>query len=179
MRQNKINPELISSDYAALNTELHKDKLYGNSGWKYANDIIQLSQDNGYKTVLDYGCGKGTFSEALRQKGSDLIVYEYDPAISDKNAEPPAADIVLCSDVLEHVEPEALDSVIAHIATKAEKAAFLYIATRAAKKTLPDGRNAHLTIQSGDWWTEALSKKFDIIHTVRKPWFIAVVAKPL
>ena len=35
---------------------------------------------------------------------------------------------------------------------RADKFAFFAISTRPAKKTLPDGRNAHLTVQSPDWW---------------------------
>ena len=35
---------------------------------------------------------------------------------------------------------------------RAKKFVFFAISTRAAKKTLPDGRNAHLTVQSPDWW---------------------------
>ena len=179
-RKKQIKDGLISPEYRDLNRELHESPVYGTSGWKYANDIIQLSADNGYKTVLDYGCGKGLFSKALEDKGSTLIVHEYDPAIPGKDFDPPACDIVLCSDVLEHVEPEKMSDVIAHIASKSNKAAFLAIATRAAKKDLPDGRNAHLSVQTTEWWLDALSRNFEMVHTTTHiPDFLAVVARPI
>jgi hypothetical protein len=33
-----------------------------------------------------------------------------------------------------------------------------------AKKTLPDGRNAHLILQTPDWWRDKLSSYFVITN---------------
>ena len=41
------------------------------------------------------------------------------------------------------------------------KSAFLLIASYPAKKSLPDGRNAHLIIERFDWWRTKLETFID------------------
>ncbi|MDG2242078.1 MAG: hypothetical protein P8L66_01140 [Rhodospirillaceae bacterium] len=175
--KNNRRENLISDEYRALNVQLHENELYGMSGAKYANDVIKICASNNFKTVLDYGCGKGRLKAALSHFENGITVHEYDPAIPGKDLEPPKQDLVVCSDVLEHVEPECLDSVLEHIAEKGFGAYFT-IGTTAALKSLPDGRNAHLTIQPGDWWVKFLSKTFDIVYTTTTENIIAVIARP-
>jgi hypothetical protein len=62
---------------------------------------------------------------------------------------------------LEHVEPEMIDSTLKIINTLFTKSAFLLIASYPAKKSLPDGRNAHLIIESFDWWKTKLETFID------------------
>jgi hypothetical protein len=42
------------------------------------------------------------------------------------------------------------------------------VCLRAAKKTLPDGRNAHLIVESPEWWRERIARHFKILseHTM-------------
>lgn len=148
---------MISEEYRRLNAALHNENAeYGSySGRKYADFVLEAMRRTGSRTVLDYGCGKGTLKEVLGP-----IVSNYDPAIPEWSAEPEQADLVVCTDVLEHVEPEFLDSVIKHIRGLAKRAVFFVVSCRPAHKTLPDGRNAHLTVESADWWIKKLSSKF-------------------
>jgi len=110
--------------------------------------------------VFDYGCGKGTLNENL-----DINIKEYDPAITGKEAPPQPADVVMCTDVLEHIEPECLNAVFKDLARVVKRHGFFTIATREARKVLPDGRNAHLIIQPPEWWLEQLAEHFTIVHT--------------
>lgn len=160
---------LISEEYRELNRELHKHGNYGVSGHKWAASAHALAIKCEAKTVLDYGCGQGLLGRAMRSMNRPDVRYdenglpcvhpmmpyqviEYDPAISGKETKPDSADIVVCGDVLEHVEPECLDEVLSDIAQTAKKAVLLVVATRPAKKTLADGRNAHLIVQPARWW---------------------------
>jgi hypothetical protein len=93
----------------------------------------------------------------------ELKIREYDPAIPGKDGEPEAAEFVVCTDVLEHIELDCLDEVLDHIRWLAGKYAFLNIATRPAVKVLPDGRNAHLIIESADWWKTRVERFFTIV----------------
>jgi 2-polyprenyl-3-methyl-5-hydroxy-6-metoxy-1,4-benzoquinol methylase len=68
------------------------------------------------------------------------------------DAAPEPHDIVACTDVLEHIEPDCLDDVLKDIRRCTKKVAFLLIATRPAIKVLADGRNAHLIQQPYTWW---------------------------
>ena len=74
-----------------------------------------------------------------------------------------------CGDVLEHVEPEYLQDVLADIKRCMKRAGLLVISTIPAKKTLPDGRNAHLIVESPLWWGSVLSQHFIIDAELVKP----------
>ena len=104
---------------------------------------------------------------------------DYDPAIPGKDAPPGPADLVVCTDVLEHVEPEHLDAVLDDLQRLAKKSLFLLIATRPASKALPDGRNAHLTIEPPKWWIPKLMERLDLIfYKSMGNEFIAVLNHP-
>ena len=72
--------------------------------------------------------------------------HAFDPAFPEYG-DPQPADLVCCIDVLEHIEPEFLDSVIAELARITIKLGFFTIATGPATKTRADGGNAHLIQQ--------------------------------
>lgn len=144
---------LISEDYKQQNSQLHASRSdYGTGGRAVANHAEMLARLFHCADALDYGCGKGTLAVGLRYLGSNLIVTEYDPAVEGKDAPPKPAELVVCSDVLEHVEPECLDAVWYHIHSLTKKALFFTVHCGPAQKTLPDGRNAHLTQQPPEWW---------------------------
>jgi 2-polyprenyl-3-methyl-5-hydroxy-6-metoxy-1,4-benzoquinol methylase len=69
---------------------------------------------------------------------------------------PKPSDVVVCTDVLEHIEPEKLDAVLDHILRLTGYFAHLVISTRPANAVLPDGRNAHLIVETPDWWLEKI-----------------------
>lgn len=130
-----------------------KKPTYGASGHGWAEYIKTL----GYTDILDFGCGKGTLGKAL-----GFPIKEYDPAIPGKNTAPEPADLVVCTDVLEHVEPEYLENLLSALHYVTKKKAFFVIATRPANKTLKDGRNAHLIVEPAAWWKRRIGRYFKI-----------------
>lgn len=153
-----LKPKLISDEYRQMNAKMHDEMgHFGAGGFKHADVILKLSEKLKTTSVLDYGCGKGTLANKL-----PFPIWEYDPAIPGKDMQPRPADIVVCTDVLEHIEPELLGDVLGNLASLTQKVGYFVISTRAAKKILPDGRNAHLIQQDKDWWAKALSEFFDI-----------------
>jgi 2-polyprenyl-3-methyl-5-hydroxy-6-metoxy-1,4-benzoquinol methylase len=151
---------LISEAYRASNAELHaREASYGSHAHKRAPAVRKLVEDNGFRSILDYGCGKGSLGAALA--GIDL--REYDPAIPGKDADPDPADLVACFDVLEHIEPEALDDVLEHIHSLTWKMFVFVISTIPSSKTLEDGRNAHLLVKCPTWWRDKLTRYFSLI----------------
>lgn len=149
---------LITKEYRVMNKVLHQKKsTYGKSGKKWASVVKDLMEKYQTKDVLDYGAGKGTLSEVL---GGEI--KEYDPCVKGKDKCPEKAGIVVCTDVLEHIEPECLDDVLAHIRSIMQKGGFFTISLREAKKKLPDGRNAHLIVETPDFWFSKL-KYFNIL----------------
>jgi hypothetical protein len=116
------------------------------------------------KSVSDYGAGKGRLVEGLRMQGIALDEYfPYDPVFPEYGP-PRPADLVCCIDVLEHIEPEFLESVIADLASITTGLGFFTVHMGPAIKVLADGRNAHLIQQPSSWWLGKLIKHFDILQ---------------
>lgn len=164
---------LFSPEYAKLQALFHAARAdYGTSGRLYSEQILQMANRLQTRRILDYGCGKCTLQSSL-----PFPIQNYDPFIPEYAAMPHDADIVVCTDVMEHVEEEHVDGVLEHIESLCNKAAFFQIATGPASKTLPDGRNAHITQHNGNWWLAELMRWFDIKSFVIMPTgFICVVS---
>lgn len=166
--------ECISAEYRDMNYTMHKDNgVYGAGGKHHIQNVIKLAERFKTTSILDYGCGKSTLSNLL-----PFPIHEYDPCIPGKDTTPSPADIVVCTDVLEHVEPAYLDNVLKDLQRCTLKVGFFTIHTEHAAKMLPNGKNAHLTIQGPDWWKSKLSEYFTIesIAHARPTLFIFVKA---
>lgn len=141
---------LISEEYRALQRQFHVDRPdYGTSGQLYTAPVRAVAYQYRCKTVLDYGCGKSTLGTYVYH---DFDFREYDPAIPGKDSPPEPADLVVCTDVLEHIEPDYLDDVIEELWLLKKKVCFVAVHTGPAIKVLPDGRNAHLIQRPLMWW---------------------------
>jgi hypothetical protein len=140
---------LISPGYRAELVALRKRQKWGADGHKHAEAVRAYAGKVEAATTLDYGCGEQTLAAALKPH---MRVLGYDAAIDGRDAAPKPCDLVVCLDVLEHVEPDRLAAVLDHIWKCAAKAAFIVVSTRPANLVLPSGRNAHLIIAPGDWW---------------------------
>lgn len=153
---------MISEGYRKLNEELHQSKpSYGAGGHADVKMVKQLIGEHRPKSILDYGCGKATLSKSLGWFHPP--VHNYDPAIPEYAREPYPGDLVVCTDVLEHIEPAYLEAVLNDLRNLTRKAIYLSIATRPAKKFLSDGRNAHLIIEKPEWWLPKLRERFNIV----------------
>ena len=152
---------LISPEYVELNKQLYEERPdYGTGAFRWAQEISSLRDELKAGKVLDYGCGRGTLKAAL---GDPEWLHEYDPAIPGKDKKPKKQyDLVVCADVLEHVEREHLQDVLNDIWSYAKRAAFIVISTRPSSKKLADGRNAHLIVEDGRWWRQWLEQFFYI-----------------
>lgn len=149
--------ERISPHYLEQQRELHsRPKGFGGKGKKWAETVKVLIEHFEATSVLDYGAGQGTLAVKLRQMGLPVRIDEYDPAIRGKERPPGFADLVICTDVLEHVEPDRLSAVLDHLHMLARKAVLFVVALDEANKILSDGRNAHLILQSEEWWRDTV-----------------------
>lgn len=176
---NKIDEEeripkhnlLITDLHKQFNKELHGNgnsdngtpQIYGTTGSNYAGQVSvlagQLIKKYGDINVLDYGCGKRTLEEAMPPI-TGMTFKNYDPCIDGLDDMPNPADIVVCTDVLEHVEPECLENVLNDLKRVTKKAALVVICTDRATKIYSNGQNAHTIVEHHDWWTPKLKKRF-------------------
>jgi 2-polyprenyl-3-methyl-5-hydroxy-6-metoxy-1,4-benzoquinol methylase len=149
--------ELISEDYLREQELLHAaPRGYGGRGSKWSPVVDELLRKYQCRSMLDYGCGQGslvrTLSNEFRYK-PEVAFREYDPAIPGKSEVPTApADLVVCTDVLEHIESDKIFAVMQHLSKLTGRLLFAVISLVPTGKTLSDGRQAHILIRSVDWW---------------------------
>lgn len=154
--------KLITNQYLEQNRCLHKAGNFGISGYKWAPTVSWIIHHHQIKHVLDYGAGQQTLKNALKDS-FDTRIDCYDPAIPELSMAPASAELLTCTDVLEHIEPDNIENVLDHICSIATRYVFLVIPTGPAAKILPDGRNAHLIQRPVQWWLPKLIKRFDLI----------------
>lgn len=147
---------LISDSYCKVNADIYNKSKRSMGGAKHAIDVEPMAAKWGVETILDYGCGQGQFKTAMNELNKDFTVTEYDPAIYGKEALPSPVDLVMCADVLEHVEPDKIDNVLKHIYDLSGMGAYLVISLCETKVFLPDGRNAHILLMPVEWWITKL-----------------------
>src|SRR6185312_8830330 len=103
---------IISEEYRALQIELHENPNYGVASIGYAPFVKQTLELSGAKSLSDYGAGKQNLWKALTKLGVQGVKYfPYDPAFPEYGP-PKPGDLVCCIDVLEHIEPEFVESVL-------------------------------------------------------------------
>ncbi len=156
--------DLISPAYLAEQRRLHADpRGYGQRGRKWADLVAEMCVGLRGASVLDYGCGQGSLAQALDGRPGVLRVAEYDPAIPGKDERPAFADVVVCTDVLEHVEGPYIPAVIDHLATLARRRLLAVVSLVETAKTLSDGRQAHVSLHPAGFWRDQLSRRFTIL----------------
>ena len=121
--------------------------------------ISELIQQQGIKTVLDYGCGKALF----HQKEWNATLY--DPAVPEYSNEPTGKfDLVICTDVLEHIPEEDIPRIVQQLKDLTQGWLYISVCPRLAgqKLTLPDSGeevNSHVCVKPPEWWQEQINGK--------------------
>ena len=159
-------------NYAEAYGKLHQnDKHFaGYTLKRYSKDIAELVAAQQTRSILDYGCGKGYqyLQKRLHEDWGGLLPYCYDIGVRQLNERPTKKfDAVINTDMMEHIErvdvPTILDDILSFVTDEDRPTfAFFSIACRPADhKTLPDGRNVHVTIEPPEWWKKQLNKAAD------------------
>lgn len=161
------NPHRYTPGYEALQRELHSKGNYGTSGPAFTPSIFhaiaQLYKRKGPVSVLDYGSAGGSTIKAVEDTfflPPGITGRCYDPFVDQFSTDPVPADLVVCTDVLEHVEPECTKAVLDHIASLTKELAFFSISLVEADKVMSDGRNAHINLRGSEFWLREIKKRF-------------------
>ena len=171
----KENPSPRYHELLAMYATMHQDgrpdtghtaaeTFSGVSLKEHVMPIAELVRSTGAKSVLDFGSGKGKFYQDAEgyPPGSryktmpawgSAIVTCYDPGYSPFSAPfENAYDGVITTDVLEHIPEEDIAWVLDDLFAHARKFVYAVASCYPAKKHLPDGSNAHCTLQLPRWW---------------------------
>lgn len=144
---------MISQEYQKILNQIHETSPFGKRA-KYPKYLTEFIQSINPKSMIDFGCGKGRLVDRIKEEYSNIDVRGYDPGNKNFNSpiEKPV-DLLMSTDVLEHIEPIYLEETLKFLSTKSRYVYHL-IACCPAKLILPDGRNAHLIIEGKDWWRQ-------------------------
>lgn len=168
---------LLTPEYLQQLRLQHEQVSWGRAGASWIPEIVRLMiqfdlrpRKGSYRgdetlhgpRVLDYGAGRRTFSTAMRWLMPQVEVFEYDPGVPEISILPASIkyDLVLCTDVMEHVEEQFVDETFARLREYTKHAAFFNIALSLSKASLPNGQNAHVTVRSADWWENKVCRYF-------------------
>lgn len=160
---------IINKEYKKQLEELHSNPKTFNNGRKQYKVVERFLRENKFNSLLDFGCGKGGLMECIKENHPEIaLVQGYDPGYKEFEILPSTPfECVVSTDAMEHIEPEYLDATLKTVNTLFTNYCFLRIACYPAKKSLPDGRNAHLIVEQPEWWIEKV-KNFisgDIVLT--------------
>ena len=153
---------IIDPKYQEQLATMHKQGKFTH-GSKVIKKVRPFLNQYNPTSVLDFGCGHGALMASIQQAYPDMRVEGYDPGNPAHHRMPKRSfDVVVSADVLEHIEPNHLAETLRMISDKIIVAGWFRIACYPAKKHLPDGRNAHLIVESPAWWREQLLANMDI-----------------
>ena len=138
---------------------------YGRTWHPYLNEfVVKLAKEiepdeAGSVTLLDYGCGKGGFIEAMAKLGVFGAIAGYDPAVAAYAALPDRRyDIVTCLDVLDQVGKKFQTRVLDHIAQHSAHTAVFACLT---KPPAASGLKAH----DADYWSNLVGQRMRVVTT--------------
>lgn len=166
---------MISDNLKKMYQDIHRDTPFGKRA-KFPKHLEKFIKEKQPRSILDFGCGKGRLIEKIKETYPNIDVQGYDPANPefDKSIDDVQVDMVVSSDVLEHVEPKYIDDTLKFLRTKSK---FFYhlIACSPAKLILPDGRNAHLIVEDDHWWRQRF---LDLSYRIVKEDFLEFTKIP-
>lgn len=155
----------------AVDQNLPPEKTFdGHSLYKHAGTIRGIIAKCHARTILDYGSGKGTqygpnnIETPDGQKFPNIGAFWdvdtitcFDPGHAPFSVMPTGQfDGVVSTDVLEHCPREDIPWLVEEIFGFAKKFVYLNIACYPAGKTLPNGENAHCTVDAPPAWIERI-----------------------
>jgi hypothetical protein len=161
--------DLISPEYLEQLRLMRKPNHrpnWGGGGQRHVRAVVEVVNAYRPESVLDYGCGQGKLLEEL-SKIIHLPMHGYDPGMPQFSELPAPADLLVSTDVLEHIEPDRLHSCLTHIRSLTKQVAYINVHTDRANAILPDGRNAHLIQKPADWWQVTLRGYFANVTRIK------------
>ena len=142
----------------------------GSSLSKWVDEIKMIKKRNDISSIIDFGCGKAylykerfkiiTKEKRISYDGigaywnvNDIVLY--DPGVEEYSVYPnQQKDMVICTDVLEHISPQDTEKFIRDIFLLANKLVFfvIHIKPSPSNKKLSNGENIHINLKTIEEW---------------------------
>lgn len=154
---------------------------YGAGGGQYLSEVRLFIDYLKPTSVLDFGCGKESLIRKLAHHYPQIEFYGYDPAIPGRDTLPiEKADLIITTDVLEHIPEDALPDVVETMASISDHV-FAVLHHALAERILSSGTNAHCTVKPPQWYYELFGRYFNTPHPLpgRNPCLSALITFPL
>jgi len=126
-------------------------------------------------SCIDLGCGRGTLSSYFdNYTGVDISSYIIEhnkknrkgnyihASLDDLSIITDHYDIAICSDVMEHIPENHVESVLKSISKLSVDSYYFTISTRKSVILDRDKNNLHLTVWNSEDWRKIISKYFSI-----------------
>jgi hypothetical protein len=157
MKRIILGLKTISDYMLQQNEEFHiVRKDYGSFGYKWAKGVTALVKLYNINSIIDFGAGKKTLEKSI-----DMDIQSYDPAFDGPEPNLTPADLLVCTHVLEHVEPEFLSSTLEYLNTLTKKVFLIAVDNGVSGKILPDGMESNLIQKDMTWWQAQLETAFN------------------
>lgn len=156
------------------------DKIFENKKYNLSDKIkIAWVEDwikrDGFRTILDVGCGRGHYLKAL--KGYKITGLEPSKYLCEHGLQglpdilhgglPYAThrywEALYCMDVLEHISPHQLDEVIISL-SKLAPVALIGVANHS---DIWEGVELHLVQEDAVWWKKRLEQHYKNVELVK------------
>lgn len=155
-----IPSKSISGDYQRQLRAEHSGSKWGSTGGKYSGaDVLSLLRNRAYITsVLDFGAGKASMASFIREFLPREIEWtNYDPGMPKYDVLPDRQfDLVITTDVLEHVEPSKIYDTMLVLQELTGKVLYNDIACYPTGKLFGsgpyEGEDLHLIVEDPSWW---------------------------
>ena len=124
----------------------------------HIKELIGLTDS---KTLLDFGCGAGQqYKDPVNlHKELGIMPALYDPGVDAYEKLPWGTfDGVYSIDVMEHIPKDELSDALEIIFYKANKFVLLAICSAPAFALLPNGENAHCTVEPISFWKDIVEQ---------------------
>jgi len=149
----------------------YKDPKYEMRVWRRRRfeDYLKSIENRGYVSMLDVGCGRGQAMSLACQAGYVSVVgvevveslcdHEFVHLVDGAHSLPYEDgwfDLVVATDVMEHILEEDVQPVLKEMFRVASKAIHLTISHRADKAD--ELGHKHVTLESREWWLNEIWK---------------------
>jgi len=140
---------------------------YENYKWMPTRSIPEALEIKNYfetSSVLDYGCAKGYLVHALRMLGvqacgediSDYAIENCHPRVKDYISKPTGSyyDLIICKDILEHVEEKDLPELLTDVAKRGRQFFFVIPLGDEDRFRIREYEVdvTHVTKKDEEWW---------------------------